>query len=57
MTNEFNKFSGCEINTQKSIAFLHTTMNVRKSKSKGDTIYNHTQKNEIYSVINLIKCV
>lgn len=57
MINEFNKFSGCEINTQKSIAFLHTTMNVRKSKSKGDTIYNHTQKNEIYSVINLIKCV
>lgn len=33
--NEFNKFSGCaEINTQKSIAFLHTTMNVRKSNQK-----------------------
>lgn len=57
MTNEFNKFSGCEINTQKSIAFLHTTMNVLKSKSKGDTIYNHAKENEIYSAVNLIKCI
>lgn len=34
MINEFNKLSGCEINTQKSIAFLHTTVNVRKSNQK-----------------------
>ena len=47
LISEFNKFAGFKINTQKSTAFLYTTMNMWKPKLKHNTIYNHTKENEI----------
>ena len=48
--NEFSKLAGYKINTQKSLAFLHTDNKRSEREIKGTIpFYHHIKKNEIPS--------
>ena len=55
LTNEFSKVEGCKINTQKSLAFLHTKNEKSEREIKESILLTFTTKIIKYLGINLPK--
>ena len=55
LINEFSKISGNKINTQKSLAFLHTSNEISKREIKESVLFTIAIKRIKYLGINLPK--